>query len=194
MLPGVPLYFYKSLVRVVFGACWCYLLPGFLTKDHIPAYRATRYCRTFLSSSFWVFFANISFPGYIWHMAVLGVFQPKDALNAKSAGSAMDNLAGDGAYADDICGEGGIVEAGKSYIGFILISLTVTAVIASLSVIFLERPFIMSRRAFTEPSTDAAPLIKKPIEHERGSCGSTFVWLLFASGLVYFFVQWKIYR
>jgi len=161
MLPGVPLYFYKSLVRVVFGACWCYLLPGFLTKDHIPAYRATLYCRSFLGSYFWVFFANISFSGYIWHMIVLGVFQPRDALNAKAAGSAMDNLAGNDTYAADVCGEGGIFEAGKSYMEFVFTSFAVTAAIASLSVIFLERPFIMSRQAFNEPLANSAPLIKK---------------------------------
>ena len=73
----------------------------------------------------------------------------------------MDNLAGNDTYAADVCGEGGIFEAGKSYIVFVLTSFAVTAAIASLSVIFLERPFINSRQAFSQSLVDSAPLIKK---------------------------------
>lgn len=69
-LPAKTYYVYRSIVRVIYGLCWSYLIPGFLMTDPIPYYCSACCCRSFLAWSIWLPMATISYSFYVWHLLI----------------------------------------------------------------------------------------------------------------------------
>lgn len=69
-------YIYRNIHCQLYGAAWMYLVPGFLSKEHIPCYRPTRCCRAFLGWSFWLPLATISYSLYVYHIDIIFLISP----------------------------------------------------------------------------------------------------------------------
>jgi len=99
--------------------------------------RPTKYMRAFLSSSFWIPIATISYSMYLWHLFVAV------ALRNTFFGY-WDNTFSQ--LTTDQCGH--VTDYGlRGYILFFS-TLLVSSIIATFSYVFIEKPAIDARRVF----------------------------------------------
>lgn len=126
--PPTMSYIYRCAGRTVYGACWCYLVPGVLTKEETPKYRPAYCCKALLSWSFWLPLATVSYSVYIFHYVILMTFTPKP----------VEGEACPGGYNSMV---------GKFILAFAM-NLAICFLLASVSFICIEKPFNDARTVF----------------------------------------------
>ena len=134
--------------RAVYGLCLSYLLCIMLspkTEDSIPWWRPTKYLRWFLSLSFWVPFATLSFSFYLMHLQTL--FLIKDEIYPKTTfypGNVEFNATK--ALIEGACYQGRWAIFGSFEYIFWLI-FVITIILSVLSFVYIEKPGIDARVA-----------------------------------------------
>ena len=74
--------FFCVFERSIYGLCLAYLLVIMLSTDpesSIAWFRPTRYMRAFLSWSFWLPFATLSFSLYLFHLQIINTWKANSA-------------------------------------------------------------------------------------------------------------------
>ena len=69
---SIVAWIYGSVSRSLYAAAWFWLIPFFLEKGHIPAYRPAYCCRAYLGCKGWVPLATISYSMYVWSELLIG--------------------------------------------------------------------------------------------------------------------------
>ena len=131
-MSGTPNYIYFNLSRPVYGMCLSYLLAIIVTaKEDASFFRPSGFLRAFLSWSFWLPIATVSYSFYVWHVPLVfdkGLFNLQPELKK-----------------DQVCPAGGTKEMFSYYIKNFWASLAVCGLVAVLSYICIEKPAIDAR-------------------------------------------------
>lgn len=140
VLRGYWFWFYMSTIRIIFGLCWCYMIPGILTNTEITSDTPAYYFHALLSSKIWLPISTISYTIYIWHTLIISYFFSGESNSVKS----VQDLIVSYFYPDSSefnCGENGIYGTLTNYIFFLGNVFVVSWILAAISFILIKRPF-----------------------------------------------------